>query len=74
MSRSGWTLLKIVGVVVGLFLMVGFGLCSVFGFLLGGGDSGILVLSFLGAGIAALAIWMVVSIFKAARRDRDRDS
>jgi hypothetical protein len=75
-SSGSWTFLKVVGVIVGLFLMVGFGLCSVFGFAVGGGEGGggIYLLAVAGAVIAALSGWMVVSIFRSARGDRDRDS
>ena len=45
---SGWTFLKILGVVFGLLGMVGFGLCSLCGFALGGHDSGVILLAVVG--------------------------
>jgi hypothetical protein len=70
---SGWSFLKVLGVIVGLLGMVGFGLCSLCGFVVGGRDSGILLLALLGAGMAALCLWMVIAIFHKAAEDRDRD-
>jgi hypothetical protein len=69
---GGWTPLKVIGVIVGLLGIAGFGLCSLCGFVLASGDRDILWLALLGAGIAGLFVWMVVAIFRAARRDRER--
>jgi hypothetical protein len=68
---GGWTFLRVVGVIVGLLGMVGFGLCSLCGFFFGLEDMGIFLLALLGAGIAVLFGWMVTVIARAARRDRD---
>jgi len=69
---TGWTFLKVLGVVFGLLGMVGFGLCSLCGFALGGNDREVLVLAILGACIAALCLWMVIAIIRRARREGDR--
>jgi len=70
-GSSGWTPLKVIGVIVGLLGVVGFGFCSICGFVFAGSDRDVLWLALLGAVIAALFVWMVVAIFRAARRDRD---
>jgi hypothetical protein len=69
---SGWTFLKVVGVIFGLFGVAGFGLCSLCGFVIGGGDGDIVLLALLGAGLAFLCGWLVVAIFRRARKDSGR--
>lgn len=69
---SGWTPLKVIGFAFGLLGVVGFGLCSLCGFVVAGHDKDILWLALLGAIIAALFGWMLVAIARAARRDRER--
>ena len=69
---SGWTFLKVLGVIFGLLGMVGFGLCSLCGFALGGHDSSVMLLAALGAVLAALCLWLVITMFRKAREDRDR--
>ena len=72
-TGGGWTFLKVLGLVVSLLGLVGFGLCALCGFTMGFGDSTAFVLSQLGAGIAAFFGWIVVGIFRSARKDQDRD-
>jgi hypothetical protein len=69
---SGWTFLKVVGVIFGLLGVAGFGLCSLCGFVISGGDGDIVLLALLGAGLAFLFGWLVVAIFRRARRDTGR--
>ena len=71
-GRSGWTFLKVLGVIFGLLGMVGFGLCSLCGFVVASNDSDILLLALLGAFLAGLCLWRVITIFRRARADRDR--
>jgi len=73
-ERGGWTVLKAIGVAIGLLFMVGFGLCSVFGFAVGSGSADVYLLALLGAGLSALFGWMVAAIFRSVRRDRDSDT
>jgi cyanate permease len=70
-GSSGWTPLKVIGLAVALLGMIGFGLCSLCGFVFASSDADILWLALLGAGIAALFVWMFVAIIRAARRDRE---
>ena len=70
---GGWTFLKVIGVIVGLLGVVGFGLCSLFGFAIGFQDFGVLAMALMGAGIAALFGWMVAAIIRSARKGRDND-
>ncbi len=67
---GGWNFLKVLGVIVGLVGMVGFGLCSLLGFALGGIDSGVALLALLGAALSALCLWGVVAIFRSTRKSR----
>lgn len=68
---GGWNFLKVLGVIVGLLGVVGFGVCSLCGFALSGGESGVLLLALLGAGLCALCLWGVIAIFRRARKNRD---
>ena len=74
-GRGGWTFLKVVGVIVGLLGLVGFGVCSVCGFIVAGSDGGgdVLISALLGACAAAGFGFMVVAIFRSARKDQDRE-
>ncbi len=72
-SGSGWTVLKVLGVIVGLMGLVGFGVCSLCGFSIGGRDTGIFVLASIGAVIAALFGWMAVAIIRSTIRGRKRE-
>jgi hypothetical protein len=71
---GGWTFLKVVGFIIGLLGVAGFGLCSLCGFMLAGRDREILMLALLGAVLAALCGWLVVAMVKSARRDRNSGS
>ena len=68
---SGWTILKVLGVIVGLIGLAGFGLCSVFGFAIGVRDPLVLGLTLLGVGLAFASGYLVVSMFRSARRARE---
>jgi hypothetical protein len=75
---SGWTLGKVVGVVMGLLGMVGAGVCSLCGFAYiesSHSDTSIFwVLTLLGVLLTALNGWRVITIFRKVREERDRDN
>lgn len=72
-ERSGWDLPKVIGAIVGIIGMVGFGVCSLCGLVIsidgGLGDFGLLVLG--GAVMAWLCGWMMVTMFRKAREKRE---
>ena len=73
-NESGWSFLKVLGVVVGLMGMAGFGLCSLFGLMFAvGGSSEVIGLVLLGIGLTALSAWLVATMFRKAREERERN-
>ena len=66
-SGTGWTVAKVVGLVVCLVGMVGFGLCSLVG-LMAGGLSGFGVFVVVGLGLTALSFLGVYAIIRSARK------
>jgi hypothetical protein len=72
-KTGGWTFFKVVGVIVGTIGMLGFGLCSLCGLVMGvasgGSDIGIfLAYSLPGLVLASLFFLMIRAIVRAARR------
>ena len=66
---GGWTFLKVLGMVVGVLGLVGFGLCTLCGgFFVFGGMSEATPYFLLGLLMTGLCIWMVVAIVRSARR------
>jgi Kef-type K+ transport system membrane component KefB len=74
-KTSGWTFGKVIGLLLGLIGMIGFGLCTLCGLVFSGsGDAEILGLTFLGACMTALSTWLVVAMIRKARESRDRNN
>jgi len=73
-GTSGWTFFKVIGVLLGLLGMVGFGLCTLCGLAFAGSDSGIWIWVLMGAGMTALSLWLVIAMISKARADRNRGS
>jgi hypothetical protein len=75
-STSGWTFFKVVGVLLGILGMVGFGLCTLCGVAVsfdgGLGDLWIWVLA--GAVMTGLSVWLVFTMFRKAREAREANS
>jgi hypothetical protein len=71
---SGWTAAKVLGVIFGLLLMVGFGVCGLCGMLFYSSptyrDPGILGLSLAGFAIATVGFFIVRAMVRSARRGR----
>lgn len=74
-GSSGWTAAKILGLIVGLIGMVGFGICSICGLVIVPDmrDGGIMMLVLLGAGLSVLSGWLVATMVRKAREDRERN-
>ena len=72
--ESGWSVGKVIGVVLGLIGMVGFGVCTLCGVVINFDthDSGIWILVLGGAAMTALCTWFVMSMFRKAREARER--
>jgi cytochrome c biogenesis protein CcdA len=70
-SPSGWSFLKVVGVVLGLIGMVGFGVCTLCGVVLSFEYNDIWFLVLGGAVLTALSTWLVMSMFRKAREARE---
>jgi Na+-driven multidrug efflux pump len=71
--ESGWSVGKVVLVVLGLIGMVGFGVCTLCGTVIAFdmGDSGIWIMVLGGAVLTALCTWLVMAMFRKAREARE---
>jgi hypothetical protein len=70
---NGWTFLRVIGMVVGVIAMAGFGLCTIFGILIGGdldntGD--VLPFVLVGAMLVALSFALVRAVLRRVRGER----
>jgi len=72
-GESGWTFGKVVGAVLGLIGMVGFGVCSLCGLVIGLTDNlgGLWMLVLGGAVLSSLFGWLMVTMFSKAREERE---
>lgn len=73
--ESGWSVGKVVLVVLGLIGMVGFGVCTLCGTVIAFdmGDSEIWIMVLGGAAMTALCTWLVVTMFRKAREARENN-
>jgi len=69
---DGWTPWRVIGLVLGLIGMVGFGLVGLCGVFLAGlsNDSSFHVLVVMAFVLCSLCLWLVVAMFRRARRRR----
>ena len=73
-GTSGWSVGKVLGLIVGLLGMVGFGLCSVLGLaFVFTGDMSIILLTALGVAMTFLSGWLFRTMIRKARENRERD-
>jgi hypothetical protein len=70
-TPSDWTFLKVVGVILGLIGMVGFGVCTLCGVVLSFEYNDIWFLVLGGAAMTALSTWLVTSMFRKVREARE---
>jgi cytochrome bd-type quinol oxidase subunit 1 len=72
-APSGWTFSKVVGAIVGLIGMVGFGVCSLCGLFIGanGGYGDVWVFVIPGALLTWFFGWLTVTMFRKARESRE---
>lgn len=69
-TTSGWTFGKVIGLLLGIIGMIGFGLCTLCGIAFSGsGDTEIIFLTLLGAGMTVLSTWLVRTMIRKARKD-----
>ena len=68
---SGWSFAKVIGVILGLIGMVGFGLCTLCGLVFAGSDSEIWVWVIAGAVMTFLSVWLMVTMVRKAREERE---
>lgn len=68
---SGWTFGKIVGAVLGIIGMVGFGVCTLCGTVIAFDYSDVWILVLGGAAMTALCTWLVMTMFRKAREARE---
>ena len=72
-GTSGWTFFKVIGVLLGVLGMVGFGLCTLCGVVVGLNDNlrGLWSWVLAGAVMTGLSFWLVATIVRKARETRE---
>ena len=74
-SGDGWTFGKVLGFLVGLIGMVGFGFCSLCGLVMGVTErnmlSTVLIFSIPGLGLAVLGFLLMRTMLRRARKPRN---
>jgi hypothetical protein len=70
-TPSGWSFLKVVGVIIGFIGMAGFGVCTLCGLVIGAGDGGVLPFVLAGGVMTFLSVWLVRVIFRKVQEARD---
>jgi hypothetical protein len=68
---SGWTFGKIIGLLLGLIGMVGFGVCTLCGFAFAVDGAGVWLFVFAGAVMTSLSVWLAVAMVRKARDARE---
>ena len=69
-TTSGWTFGKVIGLILGIIGMVGFGVCTLCGLTFFSREGGVWVLILMGAAMTALSTWLVVTMVRKAKEAR----
>ena len=72
--ESGWDFPKVVGLILGILGMVGFGVCTLCGAFLAVDYSDAWAFVLAGAVMTGLSIWLVSTMVRKAREARDRNN
>jgi hypothetical protein len=67
---SGWTFGKVIGLILGVIGMIGFGVCTLCGLVFFSGEGGVWVLILGGALMTSLSVWLMVTMVRKAREAR----
>ena len=71
-SEGGWNAARILGMIVGVIGMVGFGVCSLCGIVIGMGDSrwwgAVAAFTIPGIILTALFFWLIRTVLRRANR------
>jgi len=70
-TTSGWTFGKVIGLIIGVIGMVGFGVCTLCGLAFFSREGGVWVLILAGAGMTALNVWLIRTMVRKAREARE---
>lgn len=68
---SGWTFGKVIGLLLGVIGMVGFGVCTLCGLVFFSSEGGVWILILAGAAMTALSVWLMTTMIRKAREARD---
>jgi uncharacterized membrane protein len=73
-TSSGWTFGKVIGFLLGLVGMVGFGVCTLCGtvFAFDSGDFEIIVLTLAGAVMTVLSAWLLRTVVRKVNEAREQ--
>jgi predicted phage tail protein len=69
-ATSGWTFGKVVGLILGIIGMVGFGVCTLCGLAFFSSDGSVWVLILAGALMTTLSVWLMLTMIRKAREGR----
>lgn len=70
-TTSGWTFGKVIGLILGIIGMVGFGVCTLCGMAFFSSDGGVWLLILVGALMTSLSVWLMVTMIRKAREVRE---
>lgn len=71
-TTSGWTFGKVIGLILGIIGMVGFGVCTLCGLAFFSGEgSDVWGLILAGAVMTALSVWLMLTMIRKAREARE---
>lgn len=73
-TTSGWTFGKVIGLIIGVVGMIGFGFCTLCGLAFAGSDKSIWIWVLLGAGMTALNVWLITTMVRKAREAREEST
>ena len=65
---SGWTFGKVIGLLLGLVGMIGFGFCTLCGLMIAGSDGSVWPWIIAGMVMTALSVWLVRAMINKSRR------
>lgn len=70
-TTSGWTFFKVIGLILGVIGMIGFGICTLCGLVFFSGEGGVWVLILAGALMTSLSVWLMVTMLRKSREARE---
>lgn len=70
-ATSGWTFGKVIGLILGVIGMIGFGVCTLCGLVFFSSDGSVWILILAGALMTSLSVWLMVTMIRKSREARE---